>query len=45
MENLIYNSISNWVLGNKYYIIYKNNNVSRYGLEANEQYREYLAVS
>lgn len=43
MENLVYNSISNWVIGT--ILLYKNNNVSRYGLEANEQYREYLAVS
>lgn len=43
MENLVYNSISNWVISTIF--LYKNNNVSRYGLEANEQYREYLAVS
>ena len=43
MENLVYNSISNWVIST--ILLYKNNNVSRNGLEANEQYREYLAVS
>lgn len=43
MENLVYNSISNRVIST--ILLYKNNNVSRYGLEANEQYREYLAVS
>lgn len=43
MENLVYNSISNWVIST--ILLYKNNNVSRYELEANEQYREYLAVS
>ena len=43
MESLVYNSISNWVIST--ILLYKNNNVSCYGLEANEQYREYLAVS
>ncbi len=43
MESLVYNSISNWVIST--ILLYKNNSASRYGLETNEQYREYLAVS